>query len=1066
MLQGGMDVRDSITETLAPYRYSYSTAQLPSDDAIRNFLKYEAPTLLKPVLDAAKQPLPEEADDIAKQQHKRAINKAIGEMDALEHFLHTVTKLYRYDPKLNHLTPFYYEQLGHLARIRTSIDPAHHPYFYKPGYSIFDSTYWLSPLLDQGYNNILNLEKTGLHMPPQFKLAMMLGLDAKAKPSLIDDTQRNEMIRYILRKYPFYRHFFLRNSNRMSVEAMLAQLVHPTPNIVAEWLRSMPEAERLQIVGKDQDPSDPRVQEKFSSSLTSLLFNAGIPYADAQSFFKQALYSNESPRRISQDSEEATSPGEEEDSSRWSTTPKQAVVRAMAADLCYKSAKYVLFEIMRAAQRGVLRPDTAQRALDGWYQPINVETPAKSIDAESLKKFANTPLGQQFIERKREELKAPYTSDYQIEKLVKMGFADVTQTAKFLMKYPDAAEAILPTGLYSMEEVLERAKKLRKLEKLRELQDEDLTLKGEKHGWEPAKRPEDLEIEGESEEDLDARIQQTLQQVNDARAEKGQSARQLGLNETENPLTPQKDQELLDELIASGDVTHTPLSQAANGRFLEMALQIGQAMHLDPEVVKHWADLVQVYQLNTTAFQNEWSDRKMAGYDTLQDLKFMGAFTPKFSKEQNEFRRLPAIILNTPKIKAQHNDMRLFRMLGIPTEASIDAVMAHEIAHALNWTAMGGRFVEEFFPPKNLGRAYLQEYVEMVARVYGNLPLWANALEGYIDKLRDSDLIQRAVTEEITESLLTHEASRALGMLDPVEEFKRMRDGFFPYNKATDPIAAMNKRVDRAKEMVIDNLIHTGEQRKREILLSVIKQINDLEAQIAGVSDAMEGSPEEAKARELKEELAKLQEMKRSALRGGYNHDITTAIKNVVIQFVTKDLAQLQETVNAEDWKPPFTMFVDDPRNRQLAHEEGAEPMTYHEVQGLSNTMLDYTMGPRGGKMLNEPKSFEMSFAPYTPEYKEHYKTKINPMYQAALRGEEYTGNTPWSYWNSDEDDGNQAGDANVSSTRGIMRGLASTLGPRMIQAWKKEQEKRRSAAKTALPLKRWASPQKQEERV
>ncbi|MFK5098345.1 hypothetical protein, partial [Klebsiella pneumoniae] len=72
---------------------------------------------------------------------------------------------------------------------------------------------WLADTLQIGYGTILNLEKLGLSMPPQFKMMILAGLDIKAKPDLANAHGRQEMIDYIKKNYPFYQRFEIKGQD-------------------------------------------------------------------------------------------------------------------------------------------------------------------------------------------------------------------------------------------------------------------------------------------------------------------------------------------------------------------------------------------------------------------------------------------------------------------------------------------------------------------------------------------------------------------------------------------------------------------------------------------------------------------------------------------------------------------------------------------------------------------------------------------------------------------------------------------------------------------------------------
>jgi hypothetical protein len=286
----------------------------------------------------------------------------------------------------------------------------------------------------------------------------------------------------------------------------------------------------------------------------------------------------------------------------------------------------------------------------------------------------------------------------------------------------------------------------------------------------------------------------------------------------------------------------------------------------------------------------------------------------------------------------------------------------------------------------NRGRDYLTSYPEIIARVYGELPIWRTAIFQQMDNLRERDLVQEAVREEITENLMTHEAMVALGGVDPIHEYKRVEENAWPYNMAESPIEAANKRVERAKQKVQQSIMDNARLRRREILLDILKKIKYYEEQINTVAkiDGQDGVDPDHAA-QYKQELMKLQKMKVLVLNGAYDLEIDSAIQSVVSNFLLRDLRNTSNSVNDPNWKPPFTLLNKDGEEIKPAYSPGTEPMNYYEIKALSKHDQDWSQGPQKGMTLEEPKMMEMEFPPNTPGYQDTFNQELEPKYKARM---------------------------------------------------------------------------------
>ena len=451
--------------------------------------------------------------------------------------------------------------------------------------------------------------------------------------------------------------------------------------------------------------------------------------------------------------------------------------------------------------------------------------------------------------------------------------------------------------------------------------------------------------------------------------------------ENEKPLSElekikREQNNIMQKNIDSGNIDEGKLSQIYGGKFLNMTINIGTGMRLDPEVVKKWADKVNVYIVHNGNFYKQLREIHRKGFDTINDFEsFVGCFVPYFSKNGNKDNREPAIFLNEYIIRIEHASQNIFKVLDIPSSVSQDSIASHEIAHALNYLATGQDFVRESEPSGNKDRDYLASYVEIIARIYGEYPVWRDAIFNKIDSMRTSTLIQRAVQEEVKDEMLTSESSKSLGLPDIVKEFKYLDRNVHPYNKTENPMAALQKRINRTRAKVKEFIDQGGKDRRREIVLDILKEINSLKKQLSMIQKTNTELKMPEETRQIQSRLNKLEKMKLDAMNGGYDHDIDTSVSSVINNFLIRKMeGQAKEILMDPSWRPPETIFNKGGEDITPAWKSGEEPLSYDEMQNLINWTQEMSKGTSGGKTQAEPKMLEMFIPPHSPTYKEDFE--------------------------------------------------------------------------------------------
>jgi hypothetical protein len=436
--------------------------------------------------------------------------------------------------------------------------------------------------------------------------------------------------------------------------------------------------------------------------------------------------------------------------------------------------------------------------------------------------------------------------------------------------------------------------------------------------------------------------------------------------------------DFLNTFVKSGDITIKKLSDP---EYVKLVDDIANALHYtenERDILEYVKD-TRVVVFNTNAFYQKLSERNPPVYNgfKMSDTKAEGIMRSNFKLFSNEE---PGLILQLNSFITMPNVIKdnILKAIGFGVNEYNLAVMAHEIGHLLDYGIKGGKEVFRNLDPKttlkpnesyNQSRLYLSDIREIVARVYGNLSYVAEALHEKVETLRTDDLIRQAAISELVDSIMSNEDSWLLStpMVSEATLQSWAEAGFGGYNYSKAPYSDATKTYMRQKEKAKDFYIAAGKQKRREILLKFLKELNSIKRQLSEVIN----STEEIKLKQkLEKDLAGVQNKIEAAKQGAYDYDINLVIKAVANYVAFKDLSITNEI--AADPSYVAQPHVTKPENYSSGIKGDISPLTFTELREMRDFDLSRLQeGEEGGKSLREKKPSFMSLDIYNPDWQE-----------------------------------------------------------------------------------------------
>lgn len=398
----------------------------------------------------------------------------------------------------------------------------------------------------------------------------------------------------------------------------------------------------------------------------------------------------------------------------------------------------------------------------------------------------------------------------------------------------------------------------------------------------------------------------------------------------------------------------------------------------DQNIINDIKSRLKIYVFKNPTFYTELLNTVLQQYDfiTPKLMNSCGYFVPRFSDNNNG----PSIFINEFVSESYVNNDNIIQNLGITKDMINMSTAAHELAHLADYVIKGGEEVFKNVDPKtslkegeayNQSRLYLSDIREIVARVYGNTSYMIEMLHNRIEEMRTSEIIRKAVVEELSDMLMSNEASwlNATPMVSEQKLQEWAEKRFGPYEHSEQPYTQATEDYLKQKQLAIKFYEEAGKVNREDIKKATIDEIQSLEDQAEILKTRVDENSEEYK--QLQEDIKKLKLKIRNIEAGAFDHDIVTIVKSVASYIAFKDIKITNEIAADPNYVSPISIRKD----QMAANTIGdTTPLSNQELKSMRDFDLgQVAQGTEGGKTLREPKPSFMSYDIYNPKWREEY---------------------------------------------------------------------------------------------
>ena len=398
----------------------------------------------------------------------------------------------------------------------------------------------------------------------------------------------------------------------------------------------------------------------------------------------------------------------------------------------------------------------------------------------------------------------------------------------------------------------------------------------------------------------------------------------------------------------------------------------------DQNIIDDIKSRLKIYVFKNISFYQDLINTALQQYDfiTPRLLKTCGYFVPKFSDNNNG----PSIFINEFISETYVSSDNIIKNLGITKGMINMSTAAHELAHLADYVIKGGSEVFKNVDPKtsirdgevyNESRLYLSDIREIVARVYGNTSYMIELLHKRIDEMRTSEIIKKAVMDELSDMLMSNEASwlNATPMVSEQKLQEWAEKRFGPYEHSDRPYSQATEDYLKQKQLAIKFYEEAGKVNREDIKKEAIDELETLEDQAEVLKTRISEDSEEYK--KLDKDIKKLNIKIKNIEAGAFDHDISVIIKSVASYIAFKDL-KITNDIAAD---PNFVSPISIRKDQMPANSIGdTTPLSHQELKTMKEFDLgQVAQGTEGGKSLREPKPSFMSYDIYNPKWREEY---------------------------------------------------------------------------------------------
>ena len=336
-----------------------------------------------------------------------------------------------------------------------------------------------------------------------------------------------------------------------------------------------------------------------------------------------------------------------------------------------------------------------------------------------------------------------------------------------------------------------------------------------------------------------------------------------------------------------------------------------------------------------------------------------GLFVPRLHMPDGD---IPAIFIKTNAYDQLEYHQQLSKSIGMKAEHFVESTRRHEIAHALQYLAVGNNMMVDSVilnPDVTKEEAYLINPSEIYARVHGNIPYLLKIFDHHISQLKTEPKVYEAAKSQWVsemEDALVHLSSGGVNTRRLMEDIERERGHFGWITDKTgrafkipDPHEAVSKTLERQRQRLEQMFYELYQvQGRRDFRLSLLKKRKSLREQAESLDYQ---SPQKI---EIENELRKIDEM--IVASGQYLiFDVSGVSESVIEGYLTDYFGKLANAISEGLIDRDIVNPEGIDQLREKTKEEGSkpEPPTSKDIRDIARSQIDFTEPIPSGRKLD-----------------------------------------------------------------------------------------------------------------
>jgi hypothetical protein len=412
-----------------------------------------------------------------------------------------------------------------------------------------------------------------------------------------------------------------------------------------------------------------------------------------------------------------------------------------------------------------------------------------------------------------------------------------------------------------------------------------------------------------------------------------------------------------------GNKVQESKSEAYYTSYLDRLLEEAPFSGTEIDDLKAYASHMKIFEYDEPQLSNFASSKGirqvLVGHVKLFGEGWSGLFVPRLQMPDGD---IPAIFIKTNAYDLLEYHQQLSKSIGMRPEHFVESTRRHEIAHALQYLAVGNNMMFKSVvlnPEVTEEEAYLINPSEMYARVHGNIPYLLKIFDHHISDLKtDPKVYEAAKAQWVSEmeDSLVHLSSGGVNTRRLMEDIERERGHFGWITdrsgrafKIPDPHEAVSKTLERQRQRLEEMFYELYQvQGRRDFRLSLLKRRKALRDQ-AEILDYE--SPQKVN---IENELRKLDEL--IVASGQYLiFDVSSVSESVIEGYLTDYFGKLANAIS----EGLIDRDVVNPEGVdqliEQTKEEGSkpEPPTSKDIRDIARSQIGFTEPIPSGRKLD-----------------------------------------------------------------------------------------------------------------